>query len=182
VSAGEVDAGSRYNFVVKCAALDHVRLLNSKFDVKQSFFQEQGLPKLAYDVSTADTFFDKEQGIAFARIDLSVEAKRSRSKVLGCTAQYVIGYSGLEDCEEEAVALFLKRVGPFACYPYFRSLFASLDWAAGTRLPPLPVHRENAPEIAAARAGREAGSGKKPVRAKKASRTEPAPARKAASR
>lgn len=145
--AEAAEAVRNYNYVVKCAALDHVRLLNVKFGVEPEFFSGKEPPTLSYDVEETEAFFDAEKGVAFARVDLTVDARRSRKKTLRCNAQYLVGYSGLADCSEAAVKIFLRRVGPFSCYPYFRGLFASLDWSAGTQLPPLPIHREIEQEV-----------------------------------
>lgn len=141
------EAVKNYNYVVKCASLEHIRLLDVSFEVQPEFFGGEGKPSLSYDVSNEQSFFDAEKGSAFAVVAIDVSGRRSRHKVLACKAKYVVGYSGLSGCDEEAVNVFLRRVGPFSAYPYFRSLFANLDWSAGTQLPPLPIHKEVEQEV-----------------------------------
>ncbi|MEP9372560.1 hypothetical protein [Mesorhizobium sp. KR1-2] len=132
----------RYNKVVGLANLQGVQMTRVGFDVKPDFFNDPSENKLAYSVERGESQYVSGEQVAIVNIKLTVDAKRNRKKTLSCEAHYIVIYDNLEDCDEDAVDVFLTRVAPFACYPYFRSLFANLDWAANTRLPPLPVHKE----------------------------------------
>lgn len=132
----------RYNHVVSVAQLRSVQMTSTSFKVNPDFFSDDKNRKLSYTVKKGGKHFSASNAIAMIFISFEVDSKSGRKKSLHCKAEYAVTYDGLLDCDEEAVFAFLDRVGPFTCYPYFRSLFASLDWAATTGLPPLPVHKE----------------------------------------
>lgn len=134
----------KYNHVVGAAQIRAVQMMSVSFKVKPDFFSEEEKRALSYDVKNGDHNFSTEDGAAMIFVSFNVSAQTGRKKTLVCEADYVVTYDGLNDCDDEAVKAFLGRVAPFACYPYFRSLFATLDWAATTGLPPLPVHKEPA--------------------------------------
>lgn len=145
MAKGEITKSERvshYEEVVDKASLNDVQLLALSFKVQPEFFADPESRKLGYEISENATYHDAVTGIASLFIDMSVTGTVGRKKVLNCKASYMVVYDNLVDCNEDAATAFLHRVGQFACYPYFRSLFASLDWAAGLRLPPLPVHKE----------------------------------------
>lgn len=131
-----------YSDVVSKASLNDVNLFDLEFKVKPEFYSESEKKKLGYEIENVSSQFDVDVGVAASFISLAVVGTVGRKKVLVCKAAYSVIYDNLKGCEPEAVEAFLRRVAQFACYPYFRSLFASLDWAAGLRLPPLPVHKE----------------------------------------
>lgn len=131
-----------YDEVVSKASLNDIQLMDLNFNIQPEFFSESSKRKLAYHVEKKASHFDPDAGIAAAFISMEVKGVVGRKKVLSCKALYSIVYDNLLSCDQEAVEAFLRRVAQFTCYPYFRSLFASLDWAAGLRLPPLPVHKE----------------------------------------
>lgn len=132
----------RYNNVVARAELQTIQLTDFSFHVDPGHFVKAGNRKLSYQIKNEVNEFFREDGLAFAHVDMTVNAKVDRKKTLACTAKYVAVYDNLGDCDEKEVKVFLSRVAPIACYPYFRGIFASLNWAAGADLPPLPVHRE----------------------------------------
>lgn len=134
----------RYNHVVSVAQLRSVQMSSTSFKVEPEFFLNEENRKLSYTVKKGAKNFSETEAVAMALVSFEVESKAGRKKNLHCKADYFITYDSLIDCEGEAVFAFLDRVAPFACYPYFRSLFATLDWAATTGLPPLPVHKEPA--------------------------------------
>lgn len=132
----------QYNKVVEQAALGDIQLTSLKFDVKPDFFSSDEKRKLRYDVTLQATEFEPSVGLAVASLTLSVIGTAGKKKALNCSADYAVVYGNLKDCDSEAVDAFLDRVAKFACFPYFRSLFSSLDWSAGLQLPPLPVLKE----------------------------------------
>lgn len=132
----------RYNEVVGLANIQGVQLIRCGFDVKPIFFEDQEENDLSYSVEREASHYDEDIGIAAANIKFTVSSRKRRKKTLNCEAYYVVIYDNLKGCDRDAVDAFLRRVAPFAGYPYFRSLFANLDWAANIRLPPLPVHKE----------------------------------------
>ena len=142
-SATEMEeARIAYNAVVREADLQAVQLLNLSFNVDPVFFGDRSKRKLDVSIEHGTNEFDAAKGAAFSFVNVDVSARRGRKRTLTCKAEYVVVYENLRGCDPGAVKLFLDRVAPFACYPYFRSVFATLDWAAGTMLPPLPIHKE----------------------------------------
>ena len=118
-----------------------VQLLGLSFQVEPDYFSSAD-KSLEYVIDNTTNNFIEEDGAGFSFISITVTSKRDDEEILSCKADYVVIYDNLSNCHEREVVVFLSRVAPFACYPYFRGLFANLDWAADTRLPPLPVHRE----------------------------------------
>jgi hypothetical protein len=131
-----------YDEVVSKASLNDIQLIGLEFKLKPDFFSDTSKRKLGYEIEQNAVHYDPEAGIAASFISMSVTGMVGRKKVLSCKASYSIVYDNIDNCDDSAVEAFLQRVSQFACYPYFRSLFASLDWAAGLKLPPLPVHKE----------------------------------------
>ena len=140
----------KYNDIVVRAELATVQLCSLSFNVKDTFFSERNKkrPRISYSIKSSEYIFDDNQDYAAVKIDCIVTAKGSRSSnILVCKAVYLVAYKNLSGCDENVVKAFLGRVGRFAGYPYFRSLFASLDWNAGTRMPPLPILKQFAPKL-----------------------------------
>lgn len=136
------DPAALYGKVVDAAELQAVTLVNLNFVVQPQFFEKQADVSFGYDIDVVEENYDADTGGAIAIIDCAVYASINDEKLFNCEAKYIVVYALSETCDRNAVSSFLKRVSVFACYPYFRSIVASVDWAAGTRLPPMPVHRE----------------------------------------
>ncbi|MHB2265059.1 hypothetical protein [Aliihoeflea sp. PC F10.4] len=138
-----------YHRVVDNAELVSIQLIKSVFEVKPGFFGDPLVRQgLSVTVDIANIEFSAERGVAMAYLSFEVEARAKRKKLLGCTGDYLVIYEGLAGCDEKAVRAFVSKVATFAAYPYFRSYFATADWAATTQLPPLPVLRERGDEKA----------------------------------
>ncbi len=132
---------ANYEKAVEAAKLKAVNLIDFSFKVQPDFFSFKKTDlNFCYLVNNTDTQYEEDFAVAF--VDFEVYTKKSRRKLLSCKAQYAVIYDGFKNCEEKEVRQFVNRVSVFTCYPYFRSLFASMDWAAGTKLPPLPIHKE----------------------------------------
>lgn len=133
---------SLYNEVVQAASLGTIQLLESEFRVKPKFFSDQK-KSLGYDVGEVQVRYEPEDGnVVVAFIGFEMNAMLDDEEVLFCAATYSVLYELDRVCDSEAVKAFVRRVAPFAAYPYFRSHCATMDWAAQTRLPPLPIHKE----------------------------------------
>jgi preprotein translocase subunit SecB len=132
-----------YNAAVDAARLESVQLIDLSFNVKPEFFETISKNrKFSYRIKSNNVVCEDDDDIAIAFIDFEVFAKKSRTNQLACKASYAVMYSGFTDCKNAQVKAFVRKVASFTCYPYFRSLIANLDWAAGTGLPPLPIHKE----------------------------------------
>lgn len=132
-----------YNKVVQVAELGEIQLFELNFSVSPDYYHGKEDAKLGYIVKTDSTFYDPDANFAACLVSFEVEAKHDEDIVLNCSAKYTATYNLSEACEKEAIEKFLNRVAVFACYPYFRGIFANLDWSANTRLPPLPIHKED---------------------------------------
>lgn len=136
------DPIAEYGRVVDNAELSTVSLVSLNFAVHPSYFEKQEEIQLGYEINVSEHNYNTEQGSVLAVVECSVSANVDDEPLFKCDASYVVGYALSQECDIEAVSAFVKRVGVFACYPYFRSIVANVDWAAGTHLPPMPVHRE----------------------------------------
>ena len=136
------DPVKEYGRVVDAAELEAVNLIHMEFDVRPRYFTERDETQLSYTIDVDSQKYDEESGNAVAFISCAVGAHVEDEALLSFEGQYVVAYKVSEKCDHTAVETFLKRVAVFACYPYFRSVVANLDWAAGTGIPPMPVHKE----------------------------------------
>ena len=78
-------------------------------------------------------------GTLVANIIWEAKFKFERRILMKCTASYIVSYSNVKDCSEEAVGVFVEHVGKVATYAYFRALYGQLDWAATLGSDPLPI-------------------------------------------
>ncbi len=131
-----------YNKVVASAELGAIQLIKLDFVVSPEYYINAEAAKLGYVITPESCDYNEEGGFCACVINFQVDAALEDESLLRCSASYLIMYEISETCEPNAVKAFVERVGVFACYPYFRGVFANLDWAANTHLPPLPVHRE----------------------------------------
>lgn len=132
-----------YNRTVAVIDLSAIQLVKLDFDVSPEYYSHREEAELGYVVTLESSVYDSEEGFAACIVNFDVEAIFDDEALLSCKAKYTVMYTVAEECDEESVKAVLKRIGIFACYPYFRGVFANLDWSANTRLPPLPVHKEN---------------------------------------
>jgi hypothetical protein len=132
-----------YNAVIERAALSSVRLIDLSFRVRGDLESKCRVPVSAfYDAIDGGHVFNAQTGRAVLNLTCVAGARRGKKSLVECKAVFAVTYEGLEGCEEAAVGRFLARVGRFAGYPYFRSLFSVLTWHGETGMPPLPVLKE----------------------------------------
>lgn len=134
----------KYNQVIENVQLLSVQLIESEFKVRREFLSmgTKGRKKLEYNVTPGEIFFDAESGNGAIKFSCEAFAKAGRVKAVSCKAVYAVVYENLHGCDEEAASAFLKRIGRYTCYPYFRALFGILNGEAQTHMPPLPVLKE----------------------------------------
>lgn len=132
-----------YNAVAGAAKLTFIMLLKSDFEVHPEYFQMQAekqfSQKLMFGSEVDDPIYDKKKGSAAAEFTWILYQKVSRKKVLKLTVKYLIAYNNLEGQNAEAVCAFVKKLGKFATYPYFRAHASQLSWESGAELPILPI-------------------------------------------
>ena len=137
--AVKVDPRS-YNEVVSHATIADVRLVATKFDLKPDV---KIVGETSWEFKLSDQLEDwtcnNESGELSGIFTYTASCVDGRKKLLTITGRYVSVYNLSDLCDEEAGRQFLARVGRFAAYPYFRSMFATLTQQSGMLLPPLPV-------------------------------------------
>lgn len=131
-----------YNKVARLAKLEGLLLTASQFVLKPSYFSErrkEGRVRYVYGTDVKAETYDASAGNASCVWNWSTEAMVGKTKLLSISASYMIIYVGIEDCNEEAVKRFLKRVGRFATYPYFRAHVSQISWESSANLPLMPT-------------------------------------------
>lgn len=127
-----------YNRVVREARLVQILLTKVNFQVDRNLFGLENA-KLVYGGKTSYFKYDQESSSCSIGINWSVKMQSGKRSAVKCTANYDIIYDGFTVNNEEVLQIFADNVARAATYSYFRSLYASLDWAAELRSPPLPV-------------------------------------------
>lgn len=135
-----------YDAVVAGSELRDIKMVGLKFKINPKFFSETDFtdeeastvtPIFGSTYTTA--FYDSKDGLLGGQISWSASVKKGRSKIVSIEAVYIILYGGVPEVEEEHALAFLRRVGRFATYPYFRALVSRLSSESGLNLPILPV-------------------------------------------
>lgn len=128
-----------YNVVARNSQLSLIQLIGSDFNVQPSFFDKNdkvGL-KLCYGIH--DVWIDLKNEICSAIFHYEIVGKIGRKHVMTAKADIMTVYDIPSGSTENESKAFCARVGLFAAYPYFRSLFAHLASVANLEVPMLPV-------------------------------------------
>lgn len=139
-------AKAEYDRVVESAELRDIKLIRLNFDVRPKFFEvmssdvpPEPVPTSSFDNKFENLSYDAQEGVLGAQILWSAQMKQSRIKLLAIEAHYIIVYENVAVVEERHALAFLKRVGRFATYPYYRALVSRLSAESGVNLPVLPI-------------------------------------------
>ena len=129
-----------YNRIVSHATIRDIRLIGTKFDLKPEAVE---LADQVWEFKLSDRLdewtCDNEKARLTGLYIYTASCMQGRNKLLTVECRYLSAYTLSDQCDAEASKEFLTRVGRFAAYPYFRSVFASLTQQSGIMLPPLPV-------------------------------------------
>lgn len=129
-----------YNKVVAHATVQGIRLVGSKFDVKpRALSSDRSKWRYAIGDELTDSHCDDEALLLRGNFDYRAACMSGRSKLVTVEAQYLATFRLSSQCDAVAGDDYLMTVGRFACYPYFRALFAMMTDQCGLLLPPLPV-------------------------------------------
>ncbi|MDH3662645.1 MAG: hypothetical protein OEU92_21890 [Alphaproteobacteria bacterium] len=133
-----------YRAVAASSMLQEVRLVSSSFDIKPEYFtnEDQGF-SLSFDGQMAESRYDSSIGIAAANFLWSAFVKKNRKHLCKIKSQYLVVYTVDKNLNEEAALLFVKTVGRFAIFPYFRVLVSQYSSASSANLPVLPVLKQH---------------------------------------
>ncbi|MDR6292370.1 hypothetical protein E9232_004910 [Inquilinus ginsengisoli] len=134
-----------YNAVAGSAELAQIILVSSAFDVKPDYWrcmkERPDSLKHGYDWDLVNYSYSPEQGAAMSNIDFKIDVRCKRKIVLSVDCSYLVIYSGIKEMNKAAVEAFMRRIGRFAAYPYFRAHVSQLSWESNTGLPVLPTIR-----------------------------------------
>ena len=131
-----------YNAVARAAKLRRISLYHSNFTVKPDYFgsqRKEDAPKPRFRGDFGDHYYDKETGQAGCEWKWGIVVREGRKTLLSIDVVYFILYAGLENRDADQVTRFLRRVGRFASYPYFRAHVSQLNWESGANLAILPT-------------------------------------------
>lgn len=128
-----------YNKIVTEANLAKLILTKVDYQVNHSVMASDKEPSLKYHGSLVEFDHDKDAGAIIAGIKWTADIRCGRKKALHFVANYVVIYDGFSTDDAGILERFADNVARPASYSYFRSLFATLDWASDLRTKPLPV-------------------------------------------
>lgn len=162
VRPSKIDAKA-YNEVVASARLADLRLISSRSEVKPEALEgdRSGWELKAGD-ELVDWKFEDDKGRLWARISFKAECIDGRRKQIVVEGDYLVVYHVEGEVDAASANLFVARVARFACYPYFRTLFATLLGQSNIVLPPLPVLKE-VPRRITPQKTTSSGTAKKPA-------------------
>lgn len=139
----------KYNEVVASAELGDISLVNANFSLDTEYFAKrseaeegEGSIEFLKNLKIQELTYEEKEGFVGASFNWSLEVKSKRKQLLKLDCEYICYYTNVPGMDREVVEVFMKRVGRFATYPYFRSLASQMSWASGTDLPLLPVLKE----------------------------------------
>lgn len=130
---------AEYNAVARNAKILSITLMKSTFEMKDEYFIDPKSHKFVFGSKCKQTKYIAKRGIGLGHFICSVSVRHGRKKVLKVRLVYLIIYENLRDKNREAVLAFVKLIGKFATYPYFRTHVSQLNWESGASLPVLPV-------------------------------------------
>jgi hypothetical protein len=157
-SEGRKVATEDYNAVVANATLRNIRLLSSSFEALPEAFKVDGDERangVGYELLAHR--YDRETNRLTGMFGFNASSSSGDQNILTVEGEYLIDYELSAPCDEDAAALFIERLGPFAAYPYFRALVALLTGQAGLVSPPLPILAEAPRPISRAKEVRFSG-------------------------
>lgn len=134
-----------YNSVVEAAELDDITLIFTNFVIKPDYYKVALAQETAHKVkreldSDFSAFsYDAERKFLGGKFDWTIDAAFARKKLLSVRASFIVSYENVPDVEQRHMEAFIRRVGRFATYPYFRTLVSQFSWESKAELPPLPV-------------------------------------------
>lgn len=132
-----------YNKVARNAQLRGIVLFESNFFMLPQYAievaKEDTKQELSFDSKYRELDVDIEGGGATCEWTWHVAAVLKRKKNLFIQAKYVLFYDGISECDKESISMFMRKVGKFASYPYFRAHVHHVSGEANASLPILPT-------------------------------------------
>lgn len=132
-----------YQVAVDTAQIRSVRLIKSVFDIQpEGFSPKREAWRQSYNCQVTRTYFDLSRKLLTGLVSAEAWCKVSRKKIISLKCDYLVAFDVGGNPTEEAAELFVKRLGAFSAFPYFRAHFAEVTSQAGIALPPLPIMRD----------------------------------------
>lgn len=134
-----------YNEVVANAELADISLISLNFFVKPEYYSamsgdaEGRKVKLEFGDNFGAFFYKEDAAMLGGQFEWSIDANFGRKKLLNIKAEFLIAYRNVPNVGQSHMEAFVKRVGKFATYPYFRALVSQISWGSRVDLPVLPV-------------------------------------------
>lgn len=128
-----------YNPIATNSTLVSVQTIASHFEVNPDFFSKNDKLKIELGHNVLSVSHYEKDNLAVGIFRYEVIAKAVRKHVMCVRADFMVLYEVPEGSAEYESRAFCARVGLFAAYPYFRSLFAHLTSLGQLELPVLPV-------------------------------------------
>lgn len=148
-NAGNAVLSDDYNAVVANAQLVDVLLIGATFKMVPKYY-DASAKEFQFNLVKATVVSNEEAGNAHGVFQWAVKATSGDETVLELSANFMAVYTSLEGQNAKAVDAFVRRLGPFTTYPYFRSYVSNLSWMSKANLPILPVLTESDLEPTAA--------------------------------
>jgi hypothetical protein len=130
-----------YNAVVANAQLVDVLLIGCNFKMAAKYFEVPSRD-LHFALEKVSILPSDDSGTARGAFQWVVRALSDNEAILEISATFVAIYASLNGQSVKAVESFVRRLGPFTTYPYFRSHVSELRWMSKANLPLLPVLTE----------------------------------------
>lgn len=132
-----------YNAVAQSARLRTVSLIGFDYTIKPSAFEldqsywENGRKFLSGKM--LDIEISLTEDLMIGQYQWAANIKKKTTSTLKVKSIYLLAYEGVAECDPPHLQLYLKKIGRFTTYPYFRALFSTVTGASGLTLPPLPT-------------------------------------------
>lgn len=136
-----------YNSVVESAKLFTITLVDASFKAGATLalrMKTEGDTKFrpSFDGSLVGFDYSVEHGILQAFFEWNLFVIEKRSRELKGKATFCVVYVDVAEVSPSPAFAFVKRVGRYTTYPYFRQLTSNFLSLANIELPPLPVLKD----------------------------------------
>lgn len=132
-----------YNEIVEKAELVSITLVATNFLAKPEYYKalsdDDEKLRRGYGSTFSGFSYDGTSQALSGQFEWGIEATLGRKKLLHVKATYFIVYEDVPDVGNEHAEAFIKRVGKFATYPYFRALVSQISAESRANLPIMPV-------------------------------------------
>jgi hypothetical protein len=131
---------SDYNRLARTAKLTSILLEKLEFTARtEAVGISKSLLKRELNANATVLTSGITDGSCIANIQWGLRYTYQKRTIVKCIASYIIGFEGMKEFSEEVVGIFVDTNAKAMTYPYFRGLYAHLDWSANLGSAPLPI-------------------------------------------